>query len=566
VYDSNVTIDHPIQYVLKPSDGTWIQEKFITLRTFSGDIGTLNEWDFSYDCRCAGRNQPINITRVELINEDNIRFYYQQQTSTILFVGQRINVYNAFGAIMFVGTIIPSPSKIEILESGKDWREGQVIVWPGSIRNTVIRVASVDSEGSIKRIEVVDYGFNHSNGEVYIASPYPVRPVIPQSSLTQTPSGLAFNYTLEIEDVIDGVIDSVQGYVAGIKYNPYFLENYQSSSYMGQFVFNNTTIVQLTPTGQSSISYTTWALSRTTLRYVFDTVASLRGRWVDESSHLSTDSMRLQDSFYYQQYSYVIESDVNPSIYKDLAAAVHLAGTKYFTKFNATSQFKLETSVTVTFPFITLNVSDVSLVADSHNVEFTKSSIPDDSVSATEISFKDFTKFSVPDDSVSATEISFKDFTKFGFDTTTSLDGITSKEFTKEQQDILITSELVVKDFSMVADVDTIDPLDEFFKGTSIDVADITITTDSLLRTRTKIFDDNAEATQSLNKTIAKYSTDEVLTQEVVSNRSTRLVTSTVIAFSPDTSSEETLEYFASDYIEYPSRYALVSVTTTIPE
>ena len=720
VYDSNVTIDHPIQYVLKPSDGTWIQEKFITLKNYSGDLANISEWDFSYDCRCAGRNQPINITRVELIDQETVRFYYQQQTSTILFVGQRINVYNKFGAILFIGTIVPSPSKIEVLEPGKDWREGQVIVWPGSIRNTVIRVASVDSEGSIKRIEVVDYGFNHSNGEAFIASPYPSRPSTTSSSLTQTPVGLINNYTLEIVDAIDEVTDSVQGYVAGIKYNPYFLENYLDGAYMGQLLFNNTTILQPSPVSQTNISVDTWSASRTKLLYVFDTVASLRGRWLDESSHISTDSIRLQDSFYYQQYSYVIESDVNPSIYKDLAAAVHLAGTKYFTKFNATSQFKLETSVTVTFPFVTLNVSDVSLVADSHNVEITRQLV-DNTIPFDDIHRKGFAKRTIAPDSTSVTDVSFRDFDKFRFDLLTSLDDITGKSFIKLNESAVITDsnisnkeikiqkpqddvsaaedlikslgrrlesaslgsfdglgknntyelltllasptdtitqrdslkfpvddvladealtkdissavssfatpqddlgergfakrlsddslgsfdviskgksityelltllasptdtitqrdslkfpvddvladEALTKDISSILGPDGITTLDQLFKGTSVDVQDTALVIDIISNRPIKIFDNTVEAIEVSSKTTAKYTTDEVLTQEVSSKRSTKPIVSTVIAFSPDTSSEETLEYFASDYIEYPSRYALVSVTTTIPE
>lgn len=451
VYDSDVTIDHPIEYVLKPSDGKWVQERFITLRTFFGSLDSISEWDFSYDCRCAGRNQVIDVTRVEVLNGETIRLYYQNQVSTVLFIGQRVNIFNSFGAVMFTGTIVPSPSTIEVVSSGTNWQIGQVIVWPGSDKNTVIRVADVTEGGGIKRIEVVDYGYEHSNNETLIVSPYPFKPLSVNLALTQDQISFddppAFQYTLDIVDGIDGVVDNVAGYAAGLKFNPFFLEDYQQEVYVGDLVFNNNTFTPPILLGQSNLSLEDWITSRATLRYIFDTIGVLRGVWADESGHISTDTIRIQDSFYFQQFSYVIESDINPNVYKDLAAAVHLAGSKAFTKYNATSVFKLDTKVAVTFPFITLDIIDITGTSDNNNAEFIKLRLDDPIVLDTPK--KTFNK-NVKFDGVAVSELIIKVPNKISNDNLTTVDTDTFN-LDKYLKDDTLVADTPIKSLSKVA-------------------------------------------------------------------------------------------------------------------
>jgi hypothetical protein len=533
VYDSDVSVDHPIQYVLKPSDGKWVQEKFITLRTFFGSLDSISEWDFSYDCRCAGRNQIIDVTRVEVLDGQTIRLYYQNQVSTILFIGQRINIFNSFGAVMFTGTIVPSPSVIEVLNAGTGWQLGQVINWPGSDRNTIIRIADVNVEdGSIKRIEVVNYGYDHSDGETFIVSPYPLKPLNPSLSLTEEQISFdppAFLFTLSVEDEMEGVTDEVRGFAAGTKFNSYFLEPYQSQVYVGNLVFNNKTFASTTPVGQTSTSLEDWSNSRASLRYKFGVTGSLRGKWIDESSHLSTDSMRLQDSFYYQQYSYVIESDVNPSVYKDLAAAVHLSGTKMFTQFNATSQFKLDSNIVVTFPFVTLDILDVVLIAEVNNANFIKARA--DQTILLDSNFKQVQKFASPDTTL-AQDLVSKDVTKARFDTQSTSDTV-PKVVDKYTNDSTESIDIVSKIADITRKSINVVSIDSRQSDVTKLQEHATGTQDSSFRSITQTSFDNTSFDDSLNtesikdiqsgvvivendsKSLAKYLEDEYDTSDI---------------------------------------------------
>jgi hypothetical protein len=83
------------------------------------------------------------------------------------------------------------------------------------------------------------------------------------------------------------------------------------------------------------------------------TQGTTSGFWAEKNSHLNgyeqnqagtlkyfDASMRLQDSDYYQEYSYEIQSVVSRETYEEpLRNSVHLAGTKMFDKFSWQKEF-----------------------------------------------------------------------------------------------------------------------------------------------------------------------------------------------------------------------------------
>tara|TARA_B100001121_G_scaffold300959_1_gene311457 strand:- start:20592 stop:22847 length:2256 start_codon:yes stop_codon:yes gene_type:complete len=70
----------------------------------------------------------------------------------------------------------------------------------------------------------------------------------------------------------------------------------------------------------------------------FGSISDDAGEFLNNKGFLS-DTKVLQDSFYYQKFSYVIKSDVSPKDYKDLVKRlVHPAGTKFFGEYYITSQ------------------------------------------------------------------------------------------------------------------------------------------------------------------------------------------------------------------------------------
>lgn len=422
VHGVEATISYPIDNVLRASDGKWFQESFITLSTVFGDFESIEEWDFSYDCRCVGRGQIIPVTRTHIIGDDLIRLYYQARSSIITFIGQKINVYNSSGVLLYAGEIIASPASISVLRPGRDWQLGQIITWPNLPNNTIARVAEVDSEGGIKRVEVIEYGENHVNGETFTLSPYPVKPLGSSVDLVSeqiSAAPLAYHHTLTIDDYTDGTAEDVQGFASGAFFGSYFLENYASSDYNGVVVFRIESGDAPTEQGNTSLTIEQWLASRATLFYNFSPTSKLRGRWLDDAGQISNQNIRLQDNFYYQQFSYVIDSQTAPSTYLELSNSIHPAGMKQFTTYTLTQDLNLTVFIEANtqWPYVKLDLLDVANVTESSMKDTTKERF--DAVDPTDdITNKTVVKARI--DSVDSTESINNNLNKYLTDTATA--------------------------------------------------------------------------------------------------------------------------------------------------
>lgn len=365
VYNTDAVVTYPSKNILRASDGRWEQESFITINIVFGQLPqTINEIYAVF-----GLNKEfIPITRYDVIEVDRIRFYYQATRNLALQIDQEIQIIQN-GVVVCVGKIVSSPNRLEIQNGGADWQLGQVVVFPGSVKNTIARVTSVSNTGAITGIEILEYGFVHSENDSIVVSSYPAKPVGATYDLDvqiASEDPLAYNYTLTIFDYIDGATDKAQGIKSGILSSSYFLENYVEASYFGSVAFEiGTSLAPALPDFYSPITVERWLASRATLTYKFAPITTMKGRWTDDSGQISNESIRLQDNYYYQQYSYVIESDVSQSEYNVLNQTLHPAGMKAFATYSLFEEIEFDINIETTFPFITIDVLDVVETDDS---------------------------------------------------------------------------------------------------------------------------------------------------------------------------------------------------------
>ena len=66
--------------------------------------------------------------------------------------------------------------------------------------------------------------------------------------------------------------------------------------------------------------------------YNFDSVVKTKGKYTNDAGQVSNQQTRIQDSYYYQLFSYLIESREDRSNYKDLLTIVHPSGLKLFSQ------------------------------------------------------------------------------------------------------------------------------------------------------------------------------------------------------------------------------------------
>jgi hypothetical protein len=342
IFNESIKVSFPGESRLKTSDGVWVREKYITLDTKFGAIpdGAIRmsfsnqQGDFSFET-----------TRTEVIGT-TVRCYFQSYTKIAFDVGQRVYHFSASGNMIYAGDLIKSPSYLSIISPGRDWQVGQVVAIPGSFQNTIARVTSINAIGGITGVEIVEYGNEHSDGQIVTVSPYPNRPassaVVVESVLTQAYPPI-YSHNISITEYIDKLDETVVGISDSLTVNSYFLEDYVES-YVGHNVFAQQTISTSVTTDEDigSLTIEEWLASRATLSYQYGDVVTLRGYYLNEQGQISNQSIKLQDNYFYQAFSYLIETSQDISQYETLLNITHPAGSKQFSDLTKTGELGIE--------------------------------------------------------------------------------------------------------------------------------------------------------------------------------------------------------------------------------
>lgn len=342
IYDEDVNISYPVENVLKASDGKWSKEQYFTVYKYSGEFPPENSRIvFSND----KGDFSVIVTGLEIIDADVCRLRFSSLNRVYLPMEQMITHTDGENTY-FVGKVVPSPQKLRILKPGKFWKKGKAIVIPGSIRDTVAVISSVSTGGVITGMEILEYGIGHQQNQVSIISPFPRKPTGSMQDLSfeitsVNPAaigaghpdhpGVTYHHKLDIEDFVDGLGDDVTGIAAGYTHNSYFLSYYMLEDYIGTIEINTSTrsVGNSNDLGRDT-DIRTWQESLALLMYEHDSLVDMKGRYLGDEGQLSNQLIKIQDSYFYQAFSYLLESIQDPKAYKKMADLFHPAGTKRF--------------------------------------------------------------------------------------------------------------------------------------------------------------------------------------------------------------------------------------------
>ena len=441
IYNEDINISYPGDFALIPSSGKWIKEQYFTVflqhgvpppensrLVFSNDLG-----DFS-----------IITTGLEKVGNDTYRIRFSALDRVHIPMEQVISHTDGVNTY-FVGVVIPSPQKLRILKPGKYWKRGKAIIIPGSIRDTVAVISSVSSGGVITGVEILEYGIGHDLNQTSIISPFPrkptgtindlsfevaaVNPAATGPGFTDHP-GVVYHHTLNIEDYSDGIADEVIGTIAGYTHNSYFLSYYLLEDYIGTEEIHTSS----NPAGSidnvgRDTDIKTWQESLALLMYEHDSLVETKGNYSGDNGQLSNQLIKLQDSYFYQAFSYLLESVQDPNTYKKMADLFHPAGTKRFSGYIKQINESLPYQFSRAFLVDTIVLREQQTFEDLEFWGLVKYfndilSTPTDSIDY-KISVK-----TLLDDQPAGPTVKTKDFTKIASDIVTYLD-INSKTVDK---------------------------------------------------------------------------------------------------------------------------------------
>jgi hypothetical protein len=327
VYGETINVFYPFESVLKASDGRWVQENIVNAVTLEGSVQSTSnriQWGNQY----GTFDFPLKKTESYVTGET--RFFFETKDAYHFNDNEIIYVYTN-DTLDYTGRVEVMPSEILIEGGGQYWQVGQVIVLPGSIRPTICQVKRVGAGGAITKVDIIEYGYGYTTDEIFIVSPYTYRP---ESSYTEAYTEkvsdvpLAFAHTLNIFEYTDGLGESILGLDSN---QEYVIEGYVLQDYINRKSIVET-VLSDTDTGivNDEISIEQWLQSRARLRIINRNSARTAGFYEDFRGMPSAPDIRLQDNFYYQLFSYVIETEQLLSDHEPLLKMVHPAGMKYF--------------------------------------------------------------------------------------------------------------------------------------------------------------------------------------------------------------------------------------------
>lgn len=332
IYDEDVTVQYPSENMLIASDGRWQQERFITVEAKIGTLPVgINDAQITLSLTNSFGTFKIVPTRIENENGTNIFriFFPSYQTPRLSTEQQYIIQSDSSGNKIFSGLLLKSASKLSIVYPGKFWQIGTIIKIPGTISDTIARITNVDANGSLVSLEILEYGYGHSENQTVTISPFPSKPSEAFADIVYS-NGV---HTVTLTDFIDYSMN-VTGITSGFTPESYYLESYSSDIYAGSEVITTAfTTGSSTSVDMSDVSSQDWLDARTILNFEFSDFGSPRGEWLGDRGKISNNAIRLQDNYYYQLYSYAVSTTRCINGWKRAIELVHPAGLKYFGEF-----------------------------------------------------------------------------------------------------------------------------------------------------------------------------------------------------------------------------------------
>ena len=356
MYGKEVQISYPGQQMLIASDGRWNQDSSIFARVIFGDpndvVGKVVQIEEGTKILRVQVNKKLDlqgeIDRIVALGGNIYEFFLDKKIYGKINVGNILKYEDTFKAV-----ILPTTSVIKVYEAGQGFRVGQVFEIKSSTgTGTLIKVIRINSEGGIVHAQIIRFGVGYIAD--FTAS------VLPSDSITSRaitqeqdnasiisvdrgsgPLIVGLEPLLNISEL--GFINSVDYVESG------YVDGAYSGTILKEFSFDakNAATTNVKP---AIIEINLGALAR------------YPGYYETNNGFLS-DSIFIQDSKYYQAYSYVLKIDERLSSYKTaVKTMIHPAGVALFGEFEISNNFDLSVELESLIKSLGIGVEEPELI------------------------------------------------------------------------------------------------------------------------------------------------------------------------------------------------------------
>ena len=355
LFNKDVTLEYPSRQMLRASDGRWNQDVSIFARVNAGnpdaiigrvvDVVTPNRTiRLQIDRR---QYVEVEIDRIVLIADGIYEFFIDRKFFGNISPGDRIRYEDTFDA-----TILSTTSKVTIQQKGKRFRLGDLYeIKNGDGAGSILKVSGIDSVGGINSIEFVKYGINYATDFTATILPQAGLSVTSAGSTALTIGGAAPSYNVTLNETTNGFFE--QGIINTTDYNT---TDYWDGTYVGDvirefFVDNKYAILD--------------ADEPAIIKITLGSLAKYPGYYTSNLGFLD-DAIYIQDSRFYQAFSYVVKIDEKLEAYRSaVKTLIHPAGMALFGEYDIRNEFDTGTSLTSMLRFLVVQFQDEAFMSDN---------------------------------------------------------------------------------------------------------------------------------------------------------------------------------------------------------
>jgi hypothetical protein len=464
LFGKKVELTYPGTQMLRASDGRWNQEISVFAKVDFGQpqdiVGKLV--DIQTSTRLirvlVDRKEELvgEVDRIVALGGNIYEFFLDKKFFGILKPTDKIKYKDTFQA-----TILPATQTPKITQAGKNFRVGQVFeVKSGTGTGALLKVTATDDNNGIKYAEFIKFGIGYNAD--FAVSLLASNTVNAAQLLLSSASSSRSGENLAIGDRTVGFDE--QGYV---NLGDYVTTDFVDGTYAGSIIrefslnFRNAQVASDDP---AIIEVNLGAL----VRYP--------GYFTSNAGFLD-DSIFIQDSKYYQAFSYVIRIDERLNSYKSaVKTMLHPAGMALFGEYNITNNINLSVALESLVKSLGIGIEDTFTIVDTGAITLNITKVLSDSISTPTDAYFVQVFSKALDDSIDTPTDSFVQL--FGKALSTEYSGITDSTATLSiDKGLVETSVGTLSDSITNIDTDKV-------------LADTPVISESLAHTTTKYLED----------------------------------------------------------------------------
>ena len=150
LFNEEIEINYPQEYILKTSDGEWIQDISFLVAVSEGDIYDIVGQQITISTSL--QDIPLQVTRVRSV-KDLYEVFITKTNYKMISYGDIIS----FNGV--VATVQKTITSVPVLKSGTGFYLGQLFTVPSPTGSDAkIKVTAIGDNGSLEHVEVINFG------------------------------------------------------------------------------------------------------------------------------------------------------------------------------------------------------------------------------------------------------------------------------------------------------------------------------------------------------------------------------------------------------------------------